>query len=252
MAAVAAADFAAERAALGACDELLGGGLDEGVRSARGLLPRLAAPWAHEPDAVRRQGVARDIVLVHLASMSNLFAALGWALADLADQPAIVARLRIGEEGLAERAAEESVRLAQRSIMLRHVLLPVRVQVGPDTEVQVQPGATMATLLPVTNIAGPGLVTYDPDRWQGRRLTRPTLAAREAVATFGHGAHHCPAQPFSLAAMARTINRFLERWDLDLPDGRPDPQRGQIGGIARQSAPVRLALRPRLHPTPEA
>lgn len=246
MAAVRAADFATERAALAACDELLGAGLDEATAAGRGLFPRLAAAWADEPREAAQVGIARDVVLVHLGSMSNLFAALGWALADLVDRPALVDRLRAGEPGLAERTAEESVRLAQRSIMLRQVLQPVRVQTGPDTEVEVAAGATIATLLPLTNTAaGPGLDGHDPDRWRGRRLADPELEVREVVATFGHGAHHCPAQPFSLAAMARTLGRLVDRWDLALPAGRPVPLPGQVGGVARPATDVPLRLRPR-------
>ena len=70
------------------------------------------------------RGVALDVALVHVASMSNLFAALGWMLIDLLGHPDELARVRAGDRARAEVCALESTRLAQRSIMARYVLAP--------------------------------------------------------------------------------------------------------------------------------
>lgn len=54
------------------------------------------------------------------------------------------------------------------------------------------------------------------------------------VTAFGHGRHSCPAQPFSLSAMAMAMTRLLGRYDMK-PQWhdyqRPVP--AQIGGVAR-------------------
>jgi hypothetical protein len=64
--------------------------------------------------------------------MSNLFAALGWALVDQLTHPASPVGWPRGRS-LAERCALESTRMAQRSIMARYVLSPVTLDVGGAT-----------------------------------------------------------------------------------------------------------------------
>lgn len=178
---------------------------------------------------MRRTGVALDVVLVHLGSMSNLFAALGWTLVDLLLRPDVLDRVRQGEAGLVERCALESTRMAQRSIMLRYVMAPLEVSTeeGP---VAVGAGATLATLLPLTNTsAAPGLDRWDPDRWRGRRLgDHPGLVASELVTTFGHGPHTCPAQPFSLSAITRTVRRLATTYELEPAFSAAAPLPAQI------------------------
>ena len=247
MAAVAASGKATEAAALAAVAEQVGHSLDElpGREEEHPLFARLAGAWAGEaPDVVVR-GVADDVALIHVASMSNLFAALGWALVDLLDHPAEAARVAEGDRATAETCALESIRLAQRSIMSRFVLAPVALDVG-DAVHQVSPGVTVATLLPLTNLtSAPGLTEWDPARWRGRRLADPSaLAAVELVTAFGHGRHTCPAQPFSLAAMTTSLRQLLRRfrWDAGWTE-RPVPVRGQIGGVARASGPCPLSYR---------
>ena len=51
------------------------------------LFSRVAAAWAGEPGDEGPLGVAMDVALIHVASMSNLFAALGWMLVDLVTHP---------------------------------------------------------------------------------------------------------------------------------------------------------------------
>ncbi len=179
------------------------------------LFTRIMAHWSDVDEPARTTGIARDVILVHLASMSNLFAASGWMLAQLVLHPDVLARVRDGEPGLVERCALESTRLGQRSVMLRAVLAPTEVRDEQHTY-RVAPGAQIATLLPLTNTtAAPGLDTYDPDRWLRRRLRdEADLPARELVTTFGHGEHTCPAQPFSLAAMCRSAERLIATYDL--------------------------------------
>ena len=133
--------------------------------------------------------------------------------------------------------------MAQRSIMSRFVLDPVTLSDGSQT-FEVARGATIATLLPLTNTSSaPGYDTWDPSRWSRRRLADPSsLPAVELVTVFGHGKHTCPAQPFSLAAMTATMMMLLSTFEwIPRWDRRPTPVAAQIGGVARAEGPCPVA-----------
>ncbi|KAA0024710.1 cytochrome P450 [Antrihabitans cavernicola] len=250
MAAVAASGKKAERAALADVGEVIGAALElhNGTESNDpddSLFGRIAAAWADEPDDVRRTGVAGDVALIHIASMSNLAAALGWALVDLVGHPHERDLVAAGDRTLADRCALESTRLAQRSIMARSVLEPVEFADGTTTY-RVDPGSTIATLLPLTNTsAGPGLTTWDPLRWDRHRLADTSgLASAQLVTSFGHGKHSCPAQPFSLAAMSKALIHLLSTYHVVAQwTSYPIPVPAQIGGVARAAGPCPLAYR---------
>ena len=209
------------------------------------LLARIVEAWPDGSIEDRSRGAAADVVLVHLASMSNLFAALGWAILDVAARPGLVATARGEDEQQMTSVVLESIRCAQRSIMLRHVLRPVSIDVG-GAPLSVEPGVTLATLTPLTNVDGPGLDRFDPDRWEGQRLVDPTgLAAKELVTTFGHGRHACPARSFSLRAISTVLATLFGRFDVELVDHDPQAVPGQIGGVARGLGPCRVELRRR-------
>jgi cytochrome P450 len=129
--------------------------------------------------------------------------------------------------------------MAQRSIMSRYVLQPVKISDG-STTFDVSPGATIATLLPLTNMSSaPGYDVWRPSRWNRRRLADATsLVAIELVTVFGHGKHTCPAQPFSLAAMTAAAMALISifDWTPGWVD-RPRPVSAQIGGVSRASEP---------------
>ncbi|MEZ5168982.1 MAG: hypothetical protein R2695_21750 [Acidimicrobiales bacterium] len=244
-AAIAANDHADERAALAEIEAAYGPIVARfDADPGEGMFATIVARWADDPGRVR--GIARDVALVHLGSMSNLFAALGWSIVDVARRPRWAERVRDGSRDVAERCALESTRLAQRSIMLREVLAPTSVTVDGSSYALAR-GVTVATLLPLTNTtAAAGLDGYDPDRWTGRRLgLHPDLAARELVTAFGHGSHTCPAQPFSLRVMADSLAALTSRYDLRLDDAAPEPLAGQIGGVARSASPCLVHYRRR-------
>ena len=69
---------------------------------------RIVDAWSGEPSQTRIRGVAMDVALIHIASMSNLMAALGWALVDVIDRPAERDACRRGRRGVgaAVRAGE--------------------------------------------------------------------------------------------------------------------------------------------------
>ena len=250
MAAVAASGKAVELGALAEVTEVVGAALDRldaGEGEGHGLFARIADAWDEEPADVRRRGVAHDVALIHVASMSNLAAALGWALVDLLAHPAALDAVLAGDRDLAERCALESTRLAQRSIMSRAVMTEVRFDDG-STTYTLPPGTTVATLLPLLNTtAGPGLEAWDPDRWNRWKLADTTgLASPQLVTAFGHGRHSCPAQPFSLAAMTAATTGLLGRFELTPRwTSYPVPVPAQIGGVARSAAPCEAAYRRR-------
>jgi hypothetical protein len=247
MAAVAANGKATERAALAEAETLMAQTLAERAQhrpadAEPDLLDRIVARWNDVDEPVRTTGVARDVVLAHLASMTNLFAALGWTLVDVITRPALLDEIRNGNVELAERCALESIRIAQRSIMLRMVVKPLDFR-DEVTTYRVEPGAFIATLLPLTNTtAAPGLDTYDPERWARRHLREPNgLAARELVTTFGHGLHSCPAQSFSLTSIAQTVCVMSQTFHLTPQFEQVKPLAAQIGGVARADRPTPVA-----------
>jgi cytochrome P450 len=245
MAAVAATEKRAERAALDEVADVIADAVrrfDAGDTDGHGLFGRIADLWAEEERSERLRGIALDVALIHVASMSNLPSALGWALVDLLENPTALARVRAGGPDVADfarRCALESTRLAQRSIMTRAVLSPVRLDTGEATY-QVPPGWIIATLLPLLNTsAAPGLENWDPDRWTRHRLTEQDgLASPMVVTAFGHGRHSCPAQPFSLAAMTTATTHLLRSYEITAGwSSHPQPVPAQIGGVARADGP---------------
>lgn len=242
MAAVAASDKRDERAALAEVVDIVAAAVrryDAGDVADLDLFGRIVAAWDPEPDGTRMRGIAHDVALIHIASMSNLAAALGWALVDLIEHPPQQGRIRDGDNDFAQRCALESTRLAQRSIMSRTVLSAVELNTGEVTY-HVPPGWTIATLLPLLNTsAGPGLDEWNPDRWTRHRLAEPSgLRSPKLVTAFGHGRHSCPAQPFSLAAMTAAVTHLLGKYELTAGwQAHPRPVPTQIGGVARADGP---------------
>jgi len=243
MAAIAASGKVAERAALEEVVGIIADALHsrDDDTDDHSLFDRIVDAWRDEPGNNRIRGIAFDVALIHIASMSNLAAALGWALVDVIEHPAYSAR--ITDPDLAQRCALESIRLAQRSIMARAVLSTVEFNTG-DACYQVPPGWIVATLLPLLNTsAATGLDDWNPDRWRRHRLAEEkSLPSPMLVTSFGHGRHSCPAQPFSLAAMTAAMTHLLGRYEMTPRwTTHPRPVPAQIGGVARADGPCRLS-----------
>jgi cytochrome P450 len=231
-----------EKAAMLEVDRIVGEVLRAG--EPEGFLAEIAAAWADEPEPARTIGIARDLVLIHLGSLSNLYAALAWTLVNLLQHPDLLARVLAGDDVLLEQCANESIRMAQRSITLRQVLRPVEVSDGTRTYTA-QPGSFITTMLSVTNTtAAPGLETFDPTHYTQRRLN-VELPAKELVSTFGHKWHTCPASRFSITAIRISLRALLEAYELEPLFTDVKPRKQQIGGISRASKPVRVRYRTR-------
>ncbi|MDP3710919.1 MAG: cytochrome [Mycobacteriales bacterium] len=184
---------------------------------------------------------ARDVVLIHLGSQSNMYAALAWTLVNLLLRPDLLAQVRAGDSALLESVANESIRLAQRSLTLRQVVRPVEVDSG-GTTYAVPVGAFVTTMLSVLNTtAAPGLDRFDPAHYRGRILSKDVpLVSKELVSTFGHGAHTCPAGRFSNVTICLAVQALVDALDLEPMFADAAPRRRQIGGVARAERPCRV------------
>jgi cytochrome P450 len=189
------------------------------------FLDDIARRWDDVDDPA--PGIAGDVVLLHIATMTNLFAALAWSLAQALLHPS---------DAPLEHCAFEAVRLGQRSIMLREVLRPFVFHDG-ENEYPVEPGVQLATMLPLTNSERIGS-DYEPHRWRDRSLHHDVR-----VTTFGHGPHRCPAQRFSVSAIVRTVGRMLSTFVMTPAFDEVVPLPTQIGGVARSAYPCVVAYR---------
>jgi cytochrome P450 len=209
------------------------------------FLDQIFAAYADLPAEQQVQGAARDVIVIHMGSQSNLYAALAWTLVNLLLHPALLERVRAGDDALLEQCANESIRMAQRSITLRQVLTPIAVDAG-DGIYQLSPGTMLTTMLSVTNTtAAPGLEQFDPAHYVGRRLVPEVpVATKELVSTFGHGPHSCPAARFSISAIRISLRLLLERYEFSPQFSSAAPRTRQIGGVARSARTCWVRYRP--------
>ncbi len=212
------------------------------------FLEQLVGSYADLPPDDAVVGAARDVIMLHVGAQSNLYAALAWTIVNVLRDPERVAAVRAGDDALLESCANESIRMAQRSITLREVISPIEVTDEHQTYV-LGPGTFLTTMLSVTNTsAAPGLETFDPAHYpSGRRLDDDVaVPAKELVSTFGHGGHSCPAARFSISAIRIAVRALVETYDLELIPGPVAPRRRQIGGVARAEQPVHVRYRARV------
>ncbi len=94
------------------------------------FLTQILRSYADLPDDERSVATARDVIVIHMGSQSNLYAALAWTVVNLVQRPELLERVRAGDDDLLDRCASESIRMAQRSITLRQVLTPIDVDTG--------------------------------------------------------------------------------------------------------------------------
>ena len=206
---------------------------------------------------VRR--LVRDVILVHIGSMSNLFAAAGWMLAQLTTHPQVLARVRAGEPGLLRAVrprvhpprtaldhAPGSAHPTHRDRRTSHVLGAGR-----------RPGQGFCSRSR-TPLPTPGLDTYDPDRWARRRLRdEAVLPARRAGHHLRPRRPHLPG-PALLAGGDVHVRRavlhhlqsgahFADVAPLPVPDRRRRPVGRAVRGVVPASTGPHLArlTRPR-------
>jgi cytochrome P450 len=121
-----------ERSAMAGIERILGQIWEE--RRSRppvdDFLQQIFDSYADLPPADQAVGAARDVIVIHMGSQSNLYAALAWTLINLLLRPDLMARVRAGDDALLDQCANESIRMAQRSITLRQVLTAIEVESG--------------------------------------------------------------------------------------------------------------------------
>jgi cytochrome P450 len=202
------------------------------------LFTRICASWDDVPSPAREIGIARDVIVVQMGSQSNLFAAMAWTLVFALQHPSIIDQVRSEGDGVLDSFSHESIRMAQRSIVLRRVVSPVEVA-DESTTYRVAPGTLIATMLSVTNqSAAKGLDEFDAKNYRGAAFLRATdLPARELVTTYGHGKHTCPAHRFSTSAIRHSVGEIFRRYELSAEFDGPLPLTRQIGGVARADRP---------------
>lgn len=210
------------------------------------FLEQLFVSYADLPEDEQVVGVARDVIMLHVGAQSNLYAALAWTLVRVLERPDLRKQILAGDDTLLEQCANESIRIAQRSITLRQVLKPIEITDEEHTY-RIGPGAFVTTMLSVNNTtAAPGLEQFDPKHYEGRKLASDVpVETKELVSTFGHGSHSCPAARFSISAIRIAVRRLLEAYEFTPGLRMAEPRRRQIGGVSRAEKPVRVAYRAR-------
>ena len=211
------------------------------------LFSRICAAWDDVPSPEREIGIARDVIVVHMGSQTNLFAAMAWTLVYALGDPSVIERLRQGDDSGLDSFSHEAIRMSQRSIVLRRVVSPIEISDEHGTY-RLAPGTLVATMLSVTNrSAAPGLEHFDSDNYRGATFVRAAeLPARELVTTYGHGKHTCPAHRFSTSAIRHATSELFERFELTPLFSQPQPLRRQIGGVARADRPCEVVYEARV------
>jgi cytochrome P450 len=223
------------------------------------MLATLHAQYAALPEQERMLAVARDVMILHLASLTNLYAALAWTLVNLLTRPELLEQARRECEALAtapaidvselagletlDAVAHESIRMAQRSITLRRILEPCELDDGKQVYT-LQPGVLLATMLSVTNAEYGDLDRFDPTHYRRGRLVAQ-LPAKEVVSTFGHGTHACPGQRFAIMVIKLAVAGYLNRLELEPLFEQASAPPEQMGAVARAAKPCSVRYRAR-------
>jgi cytochrome P450 len=227
------------------------------------LLDALHALFAGDADAARHERVAKNVMILHLASLANLYASLGWTLVNLLLHPAhrtavddeaaalatrydgrhLCDQRALAEMTLLESCAMESIRLAQRSITLRKVMRPCTVETDQGT-FALAPGVYVTTLLSVNNCAYDTLDRFDPGHYErGRLAEHVRVPGKEVVSTFGHGRHACVGERFATSAMKIAVRRLLDAFELTPEFAGARARAGQLGAVARAATPCPVRYR---------
>ncbi len=207
--------------------------------------------------------VLNNTINANQGFLSNLYAAIAWAVVRLAEHSLVLEKVRneiaqvkkefgpnflssieaLNSMDYLEQVLMESVRIAQRSLTLRKVMSPIDFDDGNQIY-HVKEDVYIATMSSVTNTQEPGLQAFNPDNYNKNRLSESvTIAGKETISTFGHGKHACPAQRFSHHMCKIVIVKLLDKFDIRAAfEGTPAPSNKQMGGVARPEVPTYVHL----------
>ncbi|MFK8018370.1 MAG: cytochrome P450 [Pseudomonadales bacterium] len=257
---------AEERQALAALHELIGQIVDKRESDnnwPQDTLSYLYSRFDKGDSVVTRRKLTHNLVNANQGFLSNLYAAVAWTLINACRYPQYGNRLRqeireteaqygvdyrqnqnaLDSIVFCEQMLMESTRMAQRSLTLRKVIRETSFQ-GQSDLYTLQPGIYIATMLSVTNTQTEELAKFDPDHYQGRRLSRDLVKhGRETVSTFGHGRHACPAQKFSHNMCKVVLSKLLSEYEFDELSGDLQPSSQQMGGVSRTAGTTNLRYR---------
>jgi cytochrome P450 len=235
------------------------------------------AEFSDLPEKEQASRATCAILAIHMASQSNLFAAVAWTIVNLLQYPeegAIVEneidelKRRFGsteytnnaqgmDEGLdhLEKCFHESIRLAQQSLTLRLVLKPVQVDgymivpgkfSFPASPCSYFPlGYYIATLLSCLNTDEsllPGASEFRPEEHyaKGGKVKSSIPGVDHSISTFGYLVHQCPGKKFAVTAANTLVVHLFEEFDLEprFPEGGVTILSTQIGAVGRPSSPA--------------
>jgi len=72
------------------------------------FLTQILESYSDLSDDERAVAAARDVIVIHMGSQSNLYAALAWTLVNLVQRPDLLERVSAGDDELLDRCANES------------------------------------------------------------------------------------------------------------------------------------------------
>ncbi len=224
------------------------------------FLEALHEEFAALPEAERNLQVTCIIMSIHMASQSNLFAAIAWTIVNIASNATVRERVlreiretreEFGSDWMSQQKAmsgftfleqcyHESIRIAQQSLTLRLVMKPVAIQ-----QYTVVPGYYIATLLSCLNQQETLLrsaAQFLPEEHYDRGgKVRPDALQKPgteyAISTFGHGPHACPGKMFAVASAKAIVASLFERFDLQPPAKKVEIIPTQMGAVGRPIEP---------------
>ena len=195
-----------------------------------------------------------DILVLHMASQSNLYAAISWTLVNLLLYPSYLQRVRekikelkekydnwfseasLKEMELLDQCFNESTRIAQQSLTLRLVLNPIEIE-----QYKIVPGYYIATLLSCLNTDDsilPNASKFSPEEhYENGKIKGFVEGADFSVSSFGFGVHSCPGKKFATIANKIILSHIIDKLDLTPQYTDPKIIETQMGAVGRTVDP---------------
>jgi cytochrome P450 len=213
------------------------------------ILSLLLAARFEDGSALDEQQIFEQLQTLLLAGHSTTAVALSWALYFLAQEPRILARLRldlaalgpdpspeaVARTPLLEAVCHETLRLRPAlSAVMRRLQRPLRV-LDYDLPAGMGVGALVLWLHQNPQIYP------EPERFWPERFLGKTYSPFEYV-PFGGGHRRCVGAALALYEMKLVLGTLLPRYDFELLNHKP--VRVALQGTLVPGAPIRMRVRP--------